>query len=76
MGFVPALLWVAILFVFTLQNHRSYVHDQLQQEALDLTHQVFLQLPSTSYNGSTKEFKWNNVMYDVVHIQKVRTVHI
>lgn len=66
------LFWVAILFVFTLQNHRSHIHNQLQREALDLTS---LRFTTAAFNKlewkHNKEFKWNNVMYDVVRIQKL-----
>lgn len=66
------MIWVAILFVFTLQNHRSHIHNQLKSDALELTS---FRLTPDAFNKlqwkHNKEFKWNNAMYDVVQIQKV-----
>ena len=64
-------LWVAIIFVFVLQHHRSQVKGQLETDALNLVQLHFTdqQFKELDWEHS-REFRWNKGYYDVKKIFK------
>lgn len=62
-------LWVAIIFVFTLQHHRSQIQEQLEKDELNLVklHFTDQQFKELTWEHSM-EFRWNKGYYDVKKI--------